>query len=295
MQDVCDALVWARERLPSLDLKVPGVKINASKVVVVGWSTGGTLSLTLPFTTLKKEIQPPDAVLAFYCPTDFEADSWYQPNYPENSYEASKNTYDLLEGVHDSPITEYNIPKDKMNVGGWMNLEDTRSRLVLHMNWKGQMPAVLVNGLPSKEKCRDLNGKKEEDFYQLPRPSFEDVVSISPASQIRMGNYHVPTFFIHGKFHGWCFPHLKSQVQLGMEKEMKLIADTRVSQKGTKDDLIPWQQTQQTYEDLRAQGVSADVRIVQDRVHLFDLYRDPSNEGWRAVRDGYDFLFSHAK
>lgn len=63
---------------------------------------------------------------------------------------------------------------------------------------------------------------------------------------------------------------------------------------GTKDDLIPWQQTQKTYEDLRAQGVAADVRIVQDRVHLFDLYRDSSNEGWRAVRDGYDFLFSHA-
>lgn len=202
MTDVRDALVWARDRLPSLKLQVPGLKVNPRKVVVVGWSTGGSLSLTLPFTTVKSGVQPPDAVLAFYCPTDFEADFWYQPNYPENSFEASKNTYDLLEGVRDSPITEYNIPKDKMNVGGWMNLEDTRSRIVLHMNWKGQMPAVLLNGLPSKEKCRAKvasGEEKEEDFYKLARPSAEDVASISPASQIRMGNYHVPTFFIHGE------------------------------------------------------------------------------------------------
>jgi acetyl esterase/lipase len=64
---------------------------------------------------------------------------------------------------------------------------------------------------------------------------------------------------------------------------------------GTEDNLIPYQQSQRTYECLKERGVPADIRILEGRVHLFDLYRDsPDNAGWRAVRDGYDFLFDHA-
>lgn len=77
-----------------------------------------------------------------------------------------------------------------------MNLEDPRSRIVLHMNWKGQALPVLLNGLPSKAQLQSPS--KESTYYSLPIPSKEDIVSISPASQIRMGNYHVPTFLIHG-------------------------------------------------------------------------------------------------
>ncbi|KAJ9667475.1 hypothetical protein H2201_002344 [Coniosporium apollinis] len=256
MNDVCDALDWIRTGLPKLHLKLPGLKVNGEKIVAVGWSTGGTLSMTLPFTSLKRGIKPPAAILAFYCPTDYEADFWKQPNYPEDSRSASSKAYDLLEGVGSQPITAYNIPTGKSNVGGWMNLEDPRSRIVLHMNWKGQALPVLLNGLPSKAQLQSPS--KESTYYSLPIPSKEDIVSISPASQIRMGNYHVPTFLIHG----------------------------------TKDDLIPWQQTQQTYENLSARGVPAGVRILEDKVHLYDLYRDPTNDGWRAARDGYDFLFS---
>lgn len=200
MQDISSALEWVREGLPNVAFKIPGLTVNASKVIVVGWSTGGTLSMTLPFTSLQRGIKPPNAILAFYCPTDYEAEHWYRPNYPENSFAvASKQTsYDLLQGVAEKPITEYNIPKDKANVGGWMNLEDPRSRIVLHMNWKGQAPAVLLSGLPSKEKCHK-DGLDEASFFDLPTPKLEDVVSISPASQIRRGNYRVPTFLIHGE------------------------------------------------------------------------------------------------
>ncbi|RMD39763.1 hypothetical protein DV735_g5370, partial [Chaetothyriales sp. CBS 134920] len=263
MNDVCDALTWIRTSLSKLDLALPeGVKVNTGKIVVVGWSTGGTLSMTIPGTALRKGVSPPDAILAFYCPTDYEAEFWYKPNYPEDSFEASKQSYDLLEGVQEKPITAYNIPKDKSNVGGWMNLEDTRSRIVLHMNWRGQQPAVLVNGLPSKKKLLQQGKANEAAYYAYPRPRLSDVQSISPASQIRLGNYKVPTFLVHG----------------------------------TEDDLIPWQQTQQTYDDLRSHGIPADIRIVQGRKHLFDLYRDSKdNAGWRAVRDGYDFLFEHGR
>ena len=74
MTDVCDALRWAREELPGIDLGVPRLQIDGNKVVVIGWSTGGTLSMTLGFTALQRGVKPPDATLAFYCPTDYEAE-----------------------------------------------------------------------------------------------------------------------------------------------------------------------------------------------------------------------------
>ena len=72
MVDVCDALQWARERLPSLMLEVPGLVVDGAKAVVVGWSTGGTLALQLGFTSLQRHIKPPDAILALYAPSNYE-------------------------------------------------------------------------------------------------------------------------------------------------------------------------------------------------------------------------------
>jgi acetyl esterase/lipase len=74
MSDVLDALNWVRTGLPKLQLKKAGLKINGEKVIAVGWSTGGTLSMTLPFTSLQRGVKPPEAILAFYCPTDYEAE-----------------------------------------------------------------------------------------------------------------------------------------------------------------------------------------------------------------------------
>lgn len=74
MTDACDALRWVRNELPNLDLECPGLRLDGSKVVAVGWSTGGTLAMTTAFTTKKQGLQPPDAILAFYCPTDYDND-----------------------------------------------------------------------------------------------------------------------------------------------------------------------------------------------------------------------------
>jgi acetyl esterase/lipase len=72
MTDVRDALRWAREELPNLKLKCPGLKADGGRVVVVGWSTGGHLAMTLAWTSLQHGIKPPEGILAFYCPTDYE-------------------------------------------------------------------------------------------------------------------------------------------------------------------------------------------------------------------------------
>lgn len=73
MSDVCDALQWVKTTLPQMDLKYPGLKIDVEKIVVVGWSTGGTLAMSLVWSAALKGIKPPDAILAFYCPTDYAA------------------------------------------------------------------------------------------------------------------------------------------------------------------------------------------------------------------------------
>jgi acetyl esterase/lipase len=73
MTDIRDALRWAREELPKLELKCPGLQVDGEKVVAVGWSTGGHLAMTLAWTPLQHDLKPPEAILAFYCPTDYEA------------------------------------------------------------------------------------------------------------------------------------------------------------------------------------------------------------------------------
>ncbi|KAL6719406.1 hypothetical protein ACLMJK_003646 [Lecanora helva] len=258
MKDVCTALSWARSTLPHLALRYPGLKIDGERVLVVGWSTGGTLAMSLGWTAIPRGIKPPDAILAFYCPTDYGADCWKQANFPKGSAEAANSDYDLLEGVQDIPITSYNVPPKSFALGGWMSPSDSRSRIVLHMNWKGQALPVLVNGLPSKAS----SVPEKRDYYaNLPQPNEDQIASISPLEQVRRGRYRTPTYLVHG----------------------------------TKDDLIPWQQSQEFADALKAQGVPAGIEIVEGKVHLFDLYRDADGKGWESVQKGYEFCFQQGR
>ncbi|EKG10413.1 Beta-ketoacyl synthase [Macrophomina phaseolina MS6] len=251
MTDVRDALHWARTALPSLPLCRPDVHPSAASVVAVGWSTGGTLAMSLAWTAP----HPPDAILAFYCPTDYHDPFWRQPNVPIGSEAAASAAaaqgLDLLEGVLDEAITAYNVPKGTRAVGGWLCPEDPRSRIALHMNWRGQTLPVLLGGL-RKDRRR---GEVVDD---LPQPSDEAIAAVSPLAQIVAGRYRTPTFLVHP----------------------------------TADDLIPYEQSVRTYEALRAKGVRAGVALVDGVEHLFDLRTRLDGEPKRAVEDGYDFLSS---
>ena len=70
--DVCDALDWGRNTLSSLTFQCPGLHIDGERVVAVGWSSGGQLAMSLAWTAPQKGLRPPEAILAFYCPTDYE-------------------------------------------------------------------------------------------------------------------------------------------------------------------------------------------------------------------------------
>ncbi len=56
-----------------MDLRYLGLKIEAEKIIVVGWSTGGTLATSLAWSSVQSGIKPPDAILALYCPTHYAA------------------------------------------------------------------------------------------------------------------------------------------------------------------------------------------------------------------------------
>ena len=72
MTDIRDAIGWARSQLPTI-ARSAGVPVDPHKIIAVGWSTGATLAMSLAWTTLAAGIEPPNAILAFYGPSDYGA------------------------------------------------------------------------------------------------------------------------------------------------------------------------------------------------------------------------------
>lgn len=255
MVDVCDALYWARNTLPCINFQQPRLQIDGERVVVVGWSSGGQLAMSLAWTAPQRGLRPPEAILAFYCPTDYEDEWWRYPIQPIGAEDRNLE-YDVLEAVQDEPITNYGI------VGAWEPLHDPRlqtdprCRIVLHINWKAQTLPVIIGGLVSKKKAEHSGIK---DWKALPQPTLDQIIPVSPLAQIRKGNYQTPTFLIHG----------------------------------TADDLIPWQQTQGTYEALVDRGIPAGLVLVEGGPHICDLSSNPESEEWKAVVQGYEFISSY--
>ena len=70
--DVCDAYAWAQTDLQSV-VKSKGILIDAKRIVVIGWSTGGHLAMTTAWKSKEAGLTPPVAILSFYGPTDFES------------------------------------------------------------------------------------------------------------------------------------------------------------------------------------------------------------------------------
>jgi acetyl esterase/lipase len=259
MHDVCDAMRWARDILPKSPLGRPDIQVDGSQVVAVGWSTGAHLAMTLAWTAPQNGIAPPEAILAFYGPTDYEDPFWSQPNYPYGKNSASPDmSYDLWEAMHATPITAYNPPVNQNALGGWMSPADPRSRIALHMNWKGQsLPMLLGGGRFWSDRKHTSVGEK------LPIPTLEEIKAVSPLAQIRNGRYKTPTFIIHG----------------------------------TLDDLIPVEQARRTSQELTYKGVEVQLRVVNKGVHLFDIYPgfEKDRAAAEAVEDGYEFLRSHVR
>lgn len=190
MVDVADAMAWIRQKLPAQRLKRRDIRVDGTKVVSVGWSTGGFLALSLGWTTLLRGIQPPDATLAFYSPSDYEDPFWTTTNIPNHSDDdlvrlASTIDKSVWEGVFERPVLGYNVPAKLRTVDGWMAAEDARSRIALYMNWRGRTLHVLLNGMNKATK------------KEAPEPSRSQIEAVSILSHARKGMYRTPTFLVH--------------------------------------------------------------------------------------------------
>ncbi|KAK8127938.1 polyketide synthase [Apiospora sp. TS-2023a] len=266
MVDVCDALEWARTVLPHLQLKNPNIWPDPDRVVVVGWSSGGQLALSTGWTAPQRGLKPPDAILAFYCPTDYEDEWWRSPIQPVGAEDWGLE-YDVLEAVQDEPITNYGV------VGAWAPLSDPRirtdprCRIVLHINWKAQTLPVIIRGLVSRARAdrgerAAVEGVDEwVDWNALPQPSVEEIRRCSPLAQVRAGNFATPTFMIHG----------------------------------TADDLIPYEQSVRTVEEMQRRGIDARLVVVPDAPHVCDMSSDPESAGWKAVLKAYEWLETYVR
>ncbi|RDW62493.1 hypothetical protein BP5796_10795 [Coleophoma crateriformis] len=242
---------------PALSFSRPDIQPDGDRVVAVGWSSDGHLAMSLGWTLPLLDIRPPDAVLGFYCPTDYEDPSWASPNLPfgQDPAPSPGTGYNFLyDGLHDKPVSVYTPRASKLALGGWKSLEDPRSRIILHMDWEDKSLPVLINGL----RRTGANSVTNPPF-----PSVEQIQAISPLAQIRAGNYRTPTFLVHG----------------------------------TRDDFVPWQASQRSYGALRKRGVPIALVILTDGLRVFDLYpaikRNPA--AVKEVNDGYEFLGAHVK
>ena len=249
MTDVVDALVWVRTVLPTIALARRDVIPDPDRLVAIGWSTGGHLAMTLAWTASRRQVQPPSAILAFYCPTDYEDPFWTAPNIPVGAVPGSYQLNDDMweEGIFDAPIAAYNVPpRNGPAAGGWLAAGDARSRLAVHMNVYGRTLPILLGGLDKR-----IRGVPSD-------PSPADIAEVSPLAHIRGGGYKTPTFLVHPR----------------------------------QDDLIPWQQAERTFKALQDEGVEAELRIVENVPHLFDL--NPRHRGYEAameaLAEGYEFL-----
>lgn len=186
--DIRDLVGWAQSTLPSL-VQSDGIQLDISRIVMVGWSTGGHLCMTTAWTTKEAGIEPPRAILSFYSPTDFESgdlDVRRAEEYPERRLSLEK----IRASLGSKPLTSYDSTGDIDSTGlGWVRPGDARSELVLSLFKEGNGLPLLLNGLPSPSSVENP---------MLMAPSADRIAAISPSFQVRAGNYSTPTFIIHG-------------------------------------------------------------------------------------------------
>lgn len=73
IKDVGDAYAWIKRGGLQDALRDRDILVDADRVVVVGWSTGGHLAMTTAWTCQEAGLEAPVAILSFYGPTDFES------------------------------------------------------------------------------------------------------------------------------------------------------------------------------------------------------------------------------
>jgi acetyl esterase/lipase len=282
MTDVRDAYIWAVKDLPLL-MQARGIEVDATKIVIVGWSTGGHLAMTTAWTTPAAGLPPPLGILAFYCPTHYDPSGIYRnliifslstfllltwtlddslrmgKEYPPRTMSMSEiqkllgtqvvcllvDTVTLKLRLTCSQVTSHAFHSTDTTNMGWVKPGDPRSELVLALVKERNGVALLLDGIPT-----------DENTLGVPEP--ECVAAISPLAQVQKGNYHTPTFVIIGD----------------------------------EDEIVPFHTSVDFVNALSRQGVKSGFIPVPGQRHIYDLALSPGMAKWDDwVAPGYHFLF----
>ncbi|KAK8079489.1 hypothetical protein PG997_007307 [Apiospora hydei] len=196
MTDVCDAYRWVREALPAISSGA-GVRVDPSRVAVIGWSTGGQLAMSLGWTAPAAGIPPPSAVLSFYAPVDFESGELDEMDCPVGMPKSTRNLDEIIQALPSKPISNASPSSDISDLG-WMCPGDPRSDLLMIM-YQGRIALpVLLNGISYDNGDATPTSKGSLRSLSLATPSPDRIAAISPLAQLQAGKYDVPTFIVHG-------------------------------------------------------------------------------------------------
>ncbi|KAM7212102.1 conidial yellow pigment biosynthesis polyketide synthase [Rhypophila decipiens] len=265
MADVCSAYKWAQTDLLNL-VRERGLGVaDGRKVVVIGWSSGGHLALSLGWTAKAAGLEPPCAILSFYAPYDFlsgELDKPRLESIPGRTMPFEK----IMASLPRTPITEYIGSTSRSQTGkldnlernlGWVHPGDPRSELVLSLFKDGNGLTLLLNGLPAAQK-----GRINSDSDLFPPPSPEAIKAICPLARLKAGEFDVPTYVIHG----------------------------------TADEVAPLAGAERFVAEMKVRGVDFGFTKVVGGGHIHDLDLEPGDDDWlEQVGLGYCFLFDVVK
>jgi hypothetical protein len=136
MADVCNALEWTRYELPHLKLEVEGLKI-----VAILWSSRGQLAMSLGWAAPARGLSPPEAVLAFYSPTDYE-DQWWRAPIVTLKIRGEGMVYLKACTTHPSPATTKSAPGNQCSPRAQIVNGTTRPRqFFIHGADDGMIPS----------------------------------------------------------------------------------------------------------------------------------------------------------
>ncbi|KAK4184787.1 Non-reducing polyketide synthase ascC [Podospora australis] len=182
MADVRDACSWIQKVLPKI---VGGrVELDASKYVVIGWSTGGTLAMTTAWTLQSQpEIRLPAGILSFYCPVVYDPSA---PIKMGDGHASRTMPLSEIKRLLGNAPTTYSAPNSLDTTKlGWVDKGDPRSELVLALVKEPHGMALLFNDDPlAGDELRYPDEPRAREF--------------SPLNHLRRGDYHVPTYLIFG-------------------------------------------------------------------------------------------------
>ncbi|KAI0141207.1 BcPKS16, polyketide synthase [Xylariaceae sp. FL1272] len=188
MADVRDSLDWARNKLPGL-LQPYEVLVDAKKVVLIGYSTGGHLAMTTAWTGRELDIEPPLAIVSFYGPTDYENTNLFSTP-PKGFPRREMTTEEAIQGLSGEIATNHEVSSTTMDSSDfkWIKPGDPRSEVLLSLWHERNGLSLLVKSLNS------LDGSW--DWKRI--PSRARVAAISPLAQVKRGTYTTPTYLVHG-------------------------------------------------------------------------------------------------